>query len=69
VRRQDYSEGSKASQAPPKTFLKPHQYDFSAMEAGLGSTLEEDKVWSVGKEEIVATLAAQKRHRSPKYKA
>lgn len=31
-RRQDYSEGSKASQAPPTLFLKPHQYDFSAME-------------------------------------
>jgi hypothetical protein len=31
-RRPNYSEGTKASQAPPTLFLKPHQYDFSAME-------------------------------------
>jgi hypothetical protein len=38
-RRQDYSEGSKASEAPPITFLKPHQYDFSAKETSTISAI------------------------------
>jgi hypothetical protein len=38
-RRQDYSEGSKASEAPPIVFLKPHQYDFSGEDTSAISTI------------------------------